>query len=455
MIKIKIDSKKIEKGDTFVAIKGTNVDGHDFIEQAITNGATKVVIDHDIVLNADIEKVIVPDTNKWLTDYVSENYANEINELKIVGVTGTNGKTTTAYLTYQMLNNLGEKTAYIGTIGFYIPDKDIVELPNTTPNILDLYELLLEAKNSGCQTVMMEVSSHALSLERVKGLKYEVVAFTNLTQDHLDYHKTMSSYLEAKQLILKQLDGPMIINSDDDTSKDWQDKYNNTKTYGFSGENYKIISYEDTKTGTLIKFVVDNKEYQVETNLKSKFNVYNYMTTLALVNNLGYDVETIINITPKVFPPKGRCQIIRVKEGIAVIDYAHTPDAVEKIIQAFLEHKKGRIITLVGCGGDRDPKKRPIMGKIASDNSDYVIFTSDNPRTEDPSKIMEDILPGVSTDNYEVELDRRKAIVKGLEMINKDDVVLILGKGHEDYQILGHEKVHLDDAEEVEKYLNS
>jgi UDP-N-acetylmuramoyl-L-alanyl-D-glutamate--2,6-diaminopimelate ligase len=301
----------------------------------------------------------------------------------------------------------------------------------------------------------MEVSSHALHQRRVEGINYKVAAFTNLTQDHLDYHKTMEEYLAAKQLILKQLDGPMLVNSDDATASKWKEAYENTFDYGFNAQDYKILSYEETNNGTLIKFTKDNKEYEVNTNLKSKFNVYNYLTTLTIVNNLGYSIDEIIKITSEIYPPKGRCELIKVKGGFAVVDYAHTPDAVEKIITAFNENKKGRVITLVGCGGDRDPVKRPIMGRIAAENSDYVIFTSDNPRTEDPQVIMDNILAGVTTDNYEVELDRRSAIKKALDMMKDNDYVLILGKGHEDYQIIGREKIHLDDAEEVQKYIEN
>lgn len=451
MINIKIDSRKVKPGDTFVALKGTTVDGHDFINKAILNGATKVVVEKDV--ECTVKKIIVSNTNEWLTNYISEKYSKEVNEMNIIGVTGTNGKTTTAYLTYQLLNKLGSKTAYIGTIGFYLPDEDFIELPNTTPNILDLYELLLTAKSKGCQNVMMEVSSHALHQKRVKGIEFKVAAFTNLTQDHLDYHVTMDEYLNAKKLILKQLSGPMIVNIDDGAGDKWLDSYNNCQTLGKNGINYQIISYTDTEKGTKINFKYNNEDYEIETNLRSTFNVYNYLTALSLVNNLGINIEAILNITSEIYPPKGRCEQMKVKNGEAVIDYAHTPDAVEKIINAFSENKKGRVITIIGCGGDRDPKKRPIMGRIAAENSDYVIFTSDNPRTEDPVCIINDILTGVKTDNYEVILDRREAIKKALDMINEHDIVLLLGKGHEDYQIIGHEKIHLDDAEEVIKYI--
>lgn len=451
MINIKTNSRKVKPGDTFVAIKGFTVDGHDYIEDAIKAGATKIVCEHG---SYSVETLVVPSTKEWVQKYIVDNYKDEVNKLRIIGVTGTNGKTTTCFLTYQALRKLGVNAAYMGTIGFYYGDTKY-ELNNTTPEILDLYSYFIEALEQGVTDVVMEVSSHSLCEKRVEGLEFSEVAFTNLTEDHLDYHKTMENYLNAKLLILKQIkkDGVVIVNNDDDYGKYFE--VGNYKTLGYSGDNYKILDYSQTDKGTLISFMVDGKKYEIETNLRSKFNVYNYLTCLALLNNLGFSIDEIAEVTKSIYPPKGRCEQIAVNGGEAVIDYAHTPDAVDKIISAFLENKKGKVITIVGCGGDRDPLKRPIMGNIASEKSDYVIFTSDNPRTEDPKAILDDIIKGVRKDNYEVEIDRPTAIRKGLDMIGKNDVLLILGKGHEDYQIIGHTKHHLDDAEEVKKYLEA
>lgn len=451
MINIKTDSRKVQKGDTFVAIKGATVDGHDYIESAIKNGATKIICEHG---NYDVDTLIVSDTKEYLQNYIVSNFKEEVNKLDIIGITGTNGKTTTSYLTYQMLNKLGVKTAYIGTIGFYIDD-DIKELPNTTPEILEVYSMLIEALEKGCKVVVMEVSSHALALKRVEGLNFKIEAFTNLTEDHLDYHKTMENYLNAKLKILEQLknDGTIIVNNDDEYGKYFKQK--NFQTIGFNESNYQILNYESYTDGTNINFQYNDNVYSVKTNLRGRFNVYNYMTTLAIVNIYKFELDEIISITKDIYPPKGRCEQVTIRDAAAIIDYAHTPDAVEKIINSFLENKKGRIITIVGCGGDRDPMKRPIMGKIATEKSDYVIFTNDNPRTEDPNAIMNDIIAGVSKNNYEVILDRKSAINKGLSLLKTNDTLLILGKGHEDYQIIGHEKHHLDDKEIVLEYLKS
>lgn len=451
MLNIKTDSRKVVKGDTFIALKGNTVDGHDFIDSAIKNGAEKIICEHG---KYDVDTVNVSDTHEYLKDYLVNNYSKEFEDLKLIGVTGTSGKTTTCFLTYQILNKLGIKTCYIGTIGCYI-DNDVVELSNTTPDILELYNLLLTAKEKGCKVIVMEVSSHSLAEERIKGLKFDVCAFTNLSQDHLDYHKTMEEYCRCKVKIINYLkdNGKIIVNVDDEYSKYFIcDK---SLSLGINGSNYKIKEFHMENTHTDILFNVNNDSYEVRTNLIGKFNVYNYLTSLALINNLGISVNDIINVTDSINAPVGRAQIVKVGTSIAVIDYAHKPDAVSKIIPLFREVTKGKIITIIGCGGDRDPMKRPIMGNIATSLSDYVILTNDNPRTEDEKLIMKDILEGITTDNYEVIYDRKDAIKKGISMLKDNDCLLILGKGHEDYQIIGRTKIHLSDYEEVIKNINN
>ncbi len=447
MIKYETDSRLVTKGKTFVAIKGYTVDGHDYINQAIENGATFIISEKDLDITVPYLKV--KDTEKYIEQKLEEEYSSNFKDLKIIGVTGTNGKTTTCYLIYQMLKELNKKAAYIGTIGFYLND-EIRELPNTTPDILSLYKLIMEAKEKEVEYIIMEVSSHALSLSRIAGINFDVAAFTNLSQDHLDFHKDMIDYLNAKKLIINHLKqkGTLIVNLDEETSKEFI--FKNKLTIGKNGD-YKITNYNYNPDSTDLEFTFKNNTYKVKTNLINEFNIYNYLMSLAILNNLDIPIENIIKITNKVYPPRGRCETIKVNDSYAVIDYAHTPDAVEKIIKAYKELNVGKVITVLGCGGDRDPKKRPIMGDIATSLSDKVIFTSDNPRTEDPKKILEDITKNNKSTNYEVIVDREKAIIKGINQLNKNDFLLILGKGHENYQIIGTEKIHFDDAEIVKE----
>lgn len=452
MVNYETDSRLVRKGAIFVAIKGHTVDGHDYIKEAIKNGASKIIAEKEIECSIPLE--VVANTKEYLKEKLIEEYQAKLKQLKIIGVTGTNGKTTTCYLTYQLLKQLGIKVAYMGTIGFYFEDIKL-ELPNTTPEILTIYKLFLDALEKGCTTIVMEVSSHAISLERIAGLEFAIGAFTNLTEDHLDYYKTMENYFNAKLEILNYMkkDGVFIVNQEDEASNRFIEKYKNTITIAQKQADYQIKSFQITPSETKIQMQFQNKEYNIQTNLTSKFNVYNYITSLAICHAYGFSMEEIINVTKEIYPPKGRCETYKVGDGYAVVDYAHTPDAVLKVIESYRELAKNRIITLIGCGGDRDPIKRPIMGKLASDLSDYVIFTSDNPRTENPEKIMDDMIKGVEKDNYEIILDRKEAIKKALDRIEKDDIVLVLGKGHEDYQIIGHEKIHLDDSEEIKKYV--
>ena len=452
MFKYETNSRLIKPGQTFVAIKGYTVDGHDYIEDAIKNGATAVIAQKEV--KCDVPVTVVENSAEYYQKLLVKEYKDDFKDLKLIGITGTNGKTTSAWLTYQMLLGLGKKAAYIGTLGF-ICENYYKELPNTSPEILTIYKLLDKAKDLNCEYVVMEVSNFALDQKRIEGLEFVAGAFTNLTEDHLDYHKTMENYLEAKLKLTDYIkkDGILLVNKDDEASKKFIEKFKNTKTYGYGSADYDIISDDIHPDHTDITFKVNGHEYKVTTNLTSKFNVYNYFTMFSILCELGFDIELVIEKTKNLKAPKGRCETYKVKDGFAVVDYAHTPDAVLKVVTAYKELARARVITVVGCGGDRDPMKRPIMGEIASNYSDYVIFTNDNPRTEDPEKIMKDILAGVKKDNYEVCLDRREAIKRALDMICKDDIVLLLGKGHEDYQILGHTKVHLDDSEEILKYI--
>ena len=451
-MKFETDSRKITDGQIFVALKGHTVDGHDFINHAINNGASKIISENQINCKVPVE--VVNSTEDYLKKELKKNYADEINKLNIIGITGTNGKTTTAYLVYQLLNLFNEKTAYIGTLGFITEDKTI-GTDNTTPDILTTYKLLLEALHLGCKNVVMEISSHSLEFERIYGLHLKTVAFTNLTEDHLDYHKNMENYLNAKLKIIDYLDsdGNLIVNNDDNASNSFISKFGKGVTIGFAeNSNYCIKNANFYPNKTFIEFLANNHLYNVEINLTSKFNVYNYLTALAIVVCQGFNIEDIIRISKKLKQPKGRCETYTVNNGFAIVDYAHTPDAVEKVITAYNDLKTNKVITIVGCGGDRDPIKRPIMGNIATSLSDYVILTNDNPRTEDPKKIMEDILKGIKTENYEVILDRKTAIKKGIDMLTPGDILLILGKGHEDYQIIGKNKEHLDDVEEIQNW---
>ena len=443
----------LKKGDTFIALRGNTVDGHDYIEEAIKNGATKIIAEKG---KYSVETLIVPNTNEYLINYLKDNYSQYFKDINFIGITGTNGKTTTAFITSQILNNLGSKTAYIGTIGFYIDGEKIRDLPNTTPEILTIYNLIFEAIDNGCKNIVMEVSSHSLDLKRIEGINFNIGAFTNLTEDHLDYHKTMHNYLISKIKILNHLksDGIMITNVDDNYSKYFTNE--KAKTIGIEKDaDYKVNKYVTNDLNTNISFIVNSKEYEVNVNLLNRFNVYNYMSALAIINNMGYKIEDIIKSSKDLTAPSGRNEVIKVNEAKAIIDYAHTPDAVLKVISANREITKGKVITIIGCGGDRDPFKRPIMGKTATSLSDYVIFTNDNPRCENEEKIMNDIINGVSKDNYEIIFDRREAIKRGIDMLIDGDTLLILGKGHEDYQIIGREKIHLSDQEEVYKYLEN
>ena len=327
---------------------------------------------------------------------------------------------------YQMLSMLKQKVAYLGTVGFYYGNVKKA-VANTTPDVDVLYSMLLEAKDNGVEYFVMEVSSHALAKQRIYGLKFDEVAFTNLTQDHLDYHKTLENYANAKRKLFEKTRNNKIaiINGDDTHHQHFMLEDNNNIVID---RDVKIKNVDFSHLGTEFDFKYLNNNYHVRLNHGGRYNIYNYLTALLLVNNLGFKIEDILLLNEKLKVPAGRMELIKYNKNSIFVDYAHTPDAVENVLKSAQEFKKGKIITIIGCGGNRDITKRPIMGKIAVDNSDYVIFTSDNPRKEEPEAILNDITANLVSDNFEIIVERQDAIYKGIKMLNKNDILMILGK---------------------------
>ena len=430
------NSKLVHEGDTFIALKGSKYDGHDFIDEAINNGASKLIVEHGVY---DVETLQVVDTKEYLHDYLKNNHV----DIKVIGVTGTNGKTTTCFLIYQLLNKLNVKCAYIGTIGYYVED-NVEELDNTTPSSLELYNLFKRSKDLGCQVIVMETSSQALDQGRCDYIDFDYGIFTNLTQDHLDYHGNLDAYVLAKQKLFNRIkpDGIGIVNIDDPYSSYF--KINNYVTYGFNDSDYKIEMDDD--------FKINNDVYKFK--LIGKHNVYNMASAIVLLNQFGFTYDDIFNDVYTSNSPTGRMECITSNTNRIIIDYAHTPDAVLNVINAVKEIEHNKIIVLIGCGGNRDKTKRPIMGSIATRNADYVIFTNDNPRFEKDTEIIKDIISGVDTNNYEIELNREFAIKKGIQLLSKNDILLVLGKGHEKYQIINDQKLYFDDRKIVIDNIN-
>lgn len=451
MIKIKTDSRKIVPGDTFVALPGISSDGHDYIDLAIKNGATKIVAEHG---NYSVETVIVPDTRTYLNQLLEQEYGYIIDEMKIVGITGTNGKTTSCYLTYQILNNLGIKCAYIGTIGFYLKDK-VRNLPNTSVDIADLYGLLVEAYENGYKYVCLEVSSQGLSMNRFQTIKFDVAVFTNLTQDHLDYHKTMDDYCAAKQQLFKQIkkDGKAIINSDDKYKDHYLLKDNDNVTFGKNGD-YKILSMKFSSKISLLEYSYNNKNYVVKTHLLGEYNLYNLITSISICHELGIDLDEINSVIDKLKMPSGRMEKIEYNDNVIIVDYAHTPDAIENILKTIKPICEGNLYVVFGCTGSRDKTKRPIMTNMVLNNVTKAIITIDDPHDEDPKEIVNDMLKGINLTNYEICLDRKKAIHLGMDLLGENDFLLILGKGHEEFIIFKDKKIPFNDKNEVLSYID-
>ena len=428
-----MNSKMIKPGDYFLV----NSQNKDYVKEAIENGAVKII--SELGFNYDVETIVVNDVKKFIYDF----YYDKIKDLELIGITGTNGKTTTCYLIYQMLNMLNVKTAYIGTIGFYLEDK-IIKLDNTTPSIDVLYNILLDAKESNCKAVIMEVSSHALKQDRVYGLLFDAIGITNVTQDHMDYHKTLKDYVNSKKKIINMTRNKKIclLNK---KSKHYKKFISKENVNIIIGKNVKIDLIINGLNKTIL-LVRDNKKRGFMIPLIGGFNAYNFLFAYYIIKGLGYDVDNLKKDFMMLKEPNGRMQKITYKNNVIFIDYAHTPDAVLKVLKTVKKIKNKGIITIIGCGGNRDKSKRPIMGKIACKYSSHVIFTNDNPRFEDEKEIMKDILKGAKG-KHEVIYDRYEAIKKAIELLNDNMILMILGKGHEDYQIIGDTKYYFSDIE--------
>ena len=451
MITIKTDSRKIKPGDTFVAIKCEENDGHKYIEKAIENGASKIVCERG---NYSVPTIVVSDTRKYLEETLKKEYSYVFDKLKIIGITGTNGKTTSAYIMQKVFNSLGIKTAYIGTIGYYIDEK-IKSLPNTSPELSFLYELFVDAYEKGCKYVVLEASSQGLAGGRLNTIEFDYAIFTNLTQDHLDYHKTMENYANAKKILFDNLksNGVSILNIDDSYHTYYIKP--NLITYGFNESDYQITSYELNSNNSIFRYKHNDNEYEIKLSIPGKHNIYNAMISIIMLTETGIKYENFKDCFNNLASPDGRMNTVKYKNSSIIIDYAHTPDAVEKIINTAREMTKGNIYTVFGCTGDRDRTKRPIMMEIVTNLSTKAIITSDDLHNESIDQILDDMLKDNKNTNYEIEIDRYKAIKKGISYLKDDDILLILGKGHEEYIIVKDEKIPHNDMKAVKEIINN
>ncbi|MFV0249478.1 MAG: UDP-N-acetylmuramoyl-L-alanyl-D-glutamate--2,6-diaminopimelate ligase [Bacilli bacterium] len=453
MIDIQSNSRNIKPGDKFIALRGILSDGHDYIKKAIENGASMVIVEEDEEYG--VPSIVVADTREYLNQYLKDNYNKLLEKMNIIGITGTNGKSTTAMLIHDALNLLNQKTAYIGTIGFYIKEK-IIDLPNTTVDICDTYNLLIQAYYAGCKNVIMELSSHGLATNRVKNIKFNIGIFTNLTIDHLNFHKNMENYALAKQILFKQIveNGYAIVNNDDDFKKYFLLEENKNVTYGFNNSDFTVEEVTLSSTNSLIKYKYLNNIYIVESSLVGKYNVYNLLACITCLTKLELDQNSINSVIPKLNAPNGRMDKINFKDNVIIIDYAHSPDSLEKVISTVNDFTLGNIYVVFGCTGNGDSEKRPIMTEIVGKYSRKFIITNDDPHFEDTKQIIEDMTKSTKLTNFEVCLDRKIAIKKGIDLLETNDALLILGKGHEEVMVIKNERIPFNDKKVVLEYLD-
>ncbi|MBQ1187050.1 MAG: UDP-N-acetylmuramoyl-L-alanyl-D-glutamate--2,6-diaminopimelate ligase [Clostridia bacterium] len=456
VVDITCDSRKVQNGFAFVCINGFNSDGHDYAKKAVEAGASVIIAERE---TGESCEVIVEDTHAAYAEMSANYFGNPSKNFKLLGVTGTNGKTSVTYMLKAIIEEQGYKTGVIGTIQNLIGDK-VVESVNTTPDAYNLNALFKRMSDEGCQYVIMECSSHALDQKRIYNLAFEVAAFTNLTQDHLDYHVTMENYLEAKKKLFSMCKNA-VVNADDKYGKIIASQATcNLLTYAIEDRNatFSANGINMKPDGIEYEMVTDYNIKRIRLKTGGKFSVYNSLCAAVCAKALGFKEDDIALALEKLEGVKGRAEVVKTgKNFTVIIDYAHTPDGLQNILSTFKELKKGRLVCLFGCGGNRDATKRPIMGSIAAKMSDFVIVTSDNPRLEEPSLIIKDILEGMkdSKTPYKVIENRIEAIKYAVQNAREGDIIVLAGKGHETYQILGTEKIHLDEREVIAEAISS
>ncbi len=449
------DSRLVEKGYLFVCIKGASFDGHSVAKQMFEKGAAAVVVEKDLGIE---NQIIVDNTRESYSPICANFFGNPANELKLIGLTGTNGKTTTTFLIKQILENVGKKVGLIGTVQNMV-GSEVYPAHYTTPDPHELQSLFRKMVDANCEYCVMEVSSQALAQGRVKGIHFLIGAFTNLTQDHLDYHKTWENYFNAKRILFENCDIAVTNVDDKNGLKIVENLPCKVVTYAVDNINSDYTAKNVSFSSNGVKYeLVGDKIGRVVCPIPGRFSVYNSLCAATVALALGVDFEDTLIAIGKSNGVKGRIEVVPTNTDYTVIiDYAHSPDGLENIISSLKEIAKGRVVTLFGCGGDRDKTKRPKMGKIAADLSDFCVVTSDNPRSENPSEIIKDILEGMkdSKTPYVVVENRKEAITWALHNAQKDDIILLAGKGHETYQILPTGTIHFDEREVVAEVLNS
>ena len=451
------DSRTVGEGYCFFAVAGTAVDGHNFIAKAMEGGAKAVICQYipEDVVEGDCTFVVVDDTNAAMGVMASNFYGNPSHELKVVGVTGTNGKTTIATLLYDLVQSMGYKAGLISTVVYKVGAREIVST-HTTPDAIRLNAMMREMVDEGCEYCFMECSSHAIVQQRIGGLRFVGGLFTNITHEHLDYHKTFAEYIRAKKSFFDALpkEAFALVNADD---RNGEVMLQNTKASRHTLSLQRMADFRAKVIEMMaegMELRIDNKEVWVQ--FLGRFNAYNLLTVYGAAVLLGFEKEEVLAHLSMLRPVSGRFETVLAKDGTtAVVDFAHTPDALENIINTIneLRHAGQRLIVVCGCGGDRDKTKRPVMGGMAAKMADIAIFTSDNPRTEDPEQILREMEEGVEVGNKYLKIcDRHEAIKTAVMLAEPRDIILLAGKGHEDYQIVGTEKLPFNDKTIVKEY---